>query len=54
MLRGVVLELDAEAAKGLHQPGPNPATMEATPDDVTESELERKLHRAWDLLSGNY
>jgi uncharacterized protein YrrD len=52
--RGVVLELDAEAAKDLHQPGPNPATMEATPDDVTESALERKLHRAWDLLSGNY
>ena len=52
--RGVLLKLDAEAAKGLHQPAPNPATMEATPDDVTESELERKLHRAWDLLSGNY
>ena len=49
-----MLKLDAEAAKGLHQPAPNPATMEATPDDVTESELERKLHRAWDLLSGNY
>src|SRR3954469_19509293 len=29
--RGVVLKLDAEAAKGLHQPAPNPATMEATP-----------------------
>ena len=52
--RGVVLTLDAAAAEGLHQPSPNPATMEATPDDVTESELERKLRRAWDLLSGNY
>ena len=52
--RGVVLTLDAAAAEGLHQPSPNPATMEASPDDVTESELERKLRRAWDLLSGNY
>ena len=52
--RGVLLKLDAAAAEGLHQPSPNPATMEATPDDVTESELERKLRRAWDLLSGNY
>ncbi|MBA3262483.1 MAG: DUF2171 domain-containing protein [Thermoleophilaceae bacterium] len=52
--RGVVLALDVEAAEQLHQPGPNPATMSATPDDVTESELERKLRRAWDLISGNY
>ena len=52
--RGVVLALDADAAEHLHQPGPNPAAMEATPDDVTESELERKLRRAWDLISGNY
>ena len=52
--RGVLLKLDAAAAENLHQPSPNPATMEASPDDVTESELERKLRRAWDLLSGNY
>jgi hypothetical protein len=52
--RGVVLGLDAAAAEDLHQPGPNPATMSATPDDVTESELQRKLRRAWDLISGNY
>ena len=38
----------------LHKPGPNPATMSATPDDVTESELQRKLRRAWDMISGNY
>ena len=49
-----MLTLDAAAAEGLHQPSANPATMEASPDDVTESELERKLRRAWDLLSGNY
>jgi hypothetical protein len=28
--------------------------MAASPDDVTEGELERKLRRAWDLISGNY
>jgi hypothetical protein len=53
--RGVVLTLDAAAAAAqLHEPGPNPATMSASPDDVTEGELERKLRRAWDLISGNY
>jgi hypothetical protein len=53
--RGVVLTLDADsAAERLHRPDANPATMSASPDDVTESELERKLRRAWDLISGNY
>jgi hypothetical protein len=53
--RGVVLALDADAAeRELHQPGPNPAAMSASPDDVTEGELQRKLRRAWDLISGNY
>jgi hypothetical protein len=36
----VVLALDAAAAKRLPEPGP--------------SDLERKLKRAWDLISGNY
>jgi hypothetical protein len=53
--RGVVLKLDAgSAAERLHRPDANPATMAASPDDVTEGELERKLRRAWDLISGNY
>jgi uncharacterized protein YrrD len=43
--RGLVLALDAAAAEGLHRPGP---------DDIAEGELERKLRRAWDLISGNY
>lgn len=50
--RGAVLKAGAE--EHLHEPERNPAAMEATPDDVTESELERKLRRAWDLISGNY
>ena len=52
--RGVVLKLDAGSAERLHRPGPNPASMAASPDDVTEGELERKLRRAWDWISGNY
>jgi hypothetical protein len=53
--RGVVLALDADSAEErLHRPGPNPAAMSASPDDATESDLERKLRRAWDLISGNY
>jgi hypothetical protein len=53
--RGVVLKLDAgSAAERLHRPEANPATMSASPDDTTEGELERKLRRAWDLISGNY
>jgi uncharacterized protein YrrD len=38
--RGVVLTLDAARAASLPEPGP--------------SELELKLRRAWDLISGNY
>jgi uncharacterized protein YrrD len=52
--RGVVLTLDTGSAKGLPEPAANPATLSASPDDVTDSELERKLRRAWDLISGNY
>jgi uncharacterized protein YrrD len=52
--RGVVLDLDAAEAKGLPEPSANPAVMEASPDDAEESDLERKLRRAWDRISGNY
>jgi hypothetical protein len=52
--RGVILKLDAAAAERLPEPSANPATMEASPDDATESDVERKLRRAWDLISGNY
>jgi uncharacterized protein YrrD len=52
--RGVVLSLDRSAAERLPEPAENPAAMSADPDDVTESELEHKLRRAWDYLSGNY
>jgi hypothetical protein len=52
--RGVVLALPAAEAARLPRPADNPATMSASPDDVAEGELERKLRRAWDLISGNY
>jgi hypothetical protein len=52
--RGVVLDLDAAQAERLPEPSANPAVMEATPDDAEESDLERKLRRAWDRISGNY
>ncbi len=52
--RGVLLKPDRAGAEALPQPGPNPAVVEADPAEADESELERKLRRAWDLISGNY
>ena len=49
--RGVQLNV---AAEDLHEPTANAATMEATPDDVTESGFTQRLRRAWDYISGNY
>jgi hypothetical protein len=52
--RGVVLALDSAAAERLPEPSENPATLSASPEDTAEGELERKLRRAWDLISGRY
>jgi hypothetical protein len=52
--RGVVLALDSAEAQRLPEPSENPATMSSEPDDTAEGELERKLRRAWDLISGRY
>jgi hypothetical protein len=52
--RGVVLALDAEATERLPQPAANPASLDADPDDTTPDDLEDKLRRAWNYLSGNY
>jgi hypothetical protein len=54
--RGVLLKVDRQTAETLPEPGPNPAAMEVTPEDVAdddESTLKRKLHRAWQVLSGD-
>jgi uncharacterized protein YrrD len=52
--RGLVLKLDRAEADALPEPSENPATMDADPAEAEESELTRKLRRAWDLISGNY
>jgi hypothetical protein len=51
---GVTLALDAGAVDRLPEPSENPPEMSADPDDTAESDLTRKLRRAWDLLSGRY
>jgi uncharacterized protein YrrD len=54
--RGVLLKIDRQAAEALPEPAANPAVMEVTPDDLAEEEggtLKRKLHRAWQLISGD-
>jgi hypothetical protein len=50
--RGVVLRIDAAAARELPEPSANPGVVEAEPDDLPRRRLEEKLRRAWDLISG--
>jgi len=50
--RGVLLALDAAEAPGLPTPTANPAAMAADPADPGEGELARKLHRAWERITG--
>lgn len=47
--RGVLLSVDRDA---LHEPGESPAVMEVQPDDTVESQLQARLRRAWDWISG--
>ncbi len=54
--RGVVLTVDAAGAEKLPEPGKSPGVIEVTGEDFVErewdDELEGKLKRAWDFLSG--
>lgn len=50
--RGVLLKLDRGSAEALPVPTENPAAMEENPADEPDSELESKLKRAWELISG--
>jgi len=52
--RGVVLGLRREQVEALPKPTPAPATLESHGVEDSESPLQRKLHRAWDLISGKY
>jgi hypothetical protein len=51
---GVTLTLDRDAAARLPAPGESPAEMAADPDAGSESDLTRKLRRAWDMITGRY
>lgn len=50
--RGVVLTIEAAAAKNLPEPGANPGSLDISPDDLAKDERQSKLRRAWDLISG--
>jgi hypothetical protein len=48
----VVLTISAEAAERLPKPSPNPAVIEHHGVEDSESKLEHKLRRAWEIVSG--
>jgi uncharacterized protein YrrD len=54
--RGAVLTIDAAAAEQLPEPAKSAAAMEVSGEDFVErewdDEVEGKLKRAWDFLSG--
>jgi sporulation protein YlmC with PRC-barrel domain len=52
--RAVVLALPSAEVERLPKPTPAPAAMESHGLEQSESALQSKLHRAWDLISGNY
>jgi hypothetical protein len=52
--RAAVLEIPAAQIDALPKPSPAPGALESHGVEDTESPLQRKLHRAWDLISGNY
>jgi hypothetical protein len=49
---GVVLKIDAAAARNLPEPGANPGSIEVGPDDMAAGGRHDKLRRAWDMISG--
>jgi hypothetical protein len=51
--RAVQLKLPASEVTELPKPAPNPAVMESHGVEDSEGGLQAKLHRAWDLISGN-
>jgi uncharacterized protein YrrD len=52
--RGVTLKLTAEQSANLPKPSANPVVMRDDPSQKPYTNLERKLLRAWDRISGNY
>jgi hypothetical protein len=51
--RAVVLSVPAADIEKLPKPAPNPAVMENHGVEDSESPLQAKLHKAWDMISGN-
>ena len=49
---GVVLAIDAAAARNLPEPGANPGSIDVNPADMVAGGRHDKLRRAWDLISG--
>jgi hypothetical protein len=50
--RAVVLTIPGSEVEHLPKPAPAPTAMESHGD--VEDPLQAKLHRAWDLISGEY
>ena len=50
--QAVVLRLDAAECAHLPEPQPAPGGLTATGDTPPPGPLQRKLHRAWELISG--
>jgi PRC-barrel domain protein len=49
---GVVLTVTAAQVDALPKPSPNPAVVESHGVEDSESKLEHKLRRAWEIVSG--
>jgi sporulation protein YlmC with PRC-barrel domain len=52
--RAAVIGIPAQAVEQLPEPTPAPAAMESHGVEDSESPLQSKLRRAWDLISGDY
>jgi hypothetical protein len=50
----LTLKQTAAECEALPEPTANPAVLRDDPTVGPGSGIERKLRRAWDLLSGNY
>jgi hypothetical protein len=48
----VELKIPAAEVERLPKPAPNPAVMESHGVEDSESPLQHKLHRAWEIVSG--
>jgi sporulation protein YlmC with PRC-barrel domain len=52
--RAVVLTITAAAIDALPEPTASPGVIESHGEEDSDSPLQAKLRRAWDLISGRY